>query len=177
MGSPSALPQDMTSGVASPGAGFSPDWNQIVELLLNSAPAGIIQSHLLPLLGLIDGPAGWNLPRLNLLDIVSNLSNGAVLRSMFRDWLLEIIDDTTYLNLWLNHFKNLLSGTESTTLSTIVGGANGDGTVSNPYELTIFTQGSFSAKVLIWKGYDENGVLSSLHLGFSANVGINLAAP
>ena len=145
--------------------------------MLNSAPAGIIQTHLLPLLGLIDGPnSAWDAPRLNLLDIVSNLSNGAVLRSMFRDWLLEIIANTTYLNVWLNHFKNLICGAESTTLSTIVGGTNGNGIVSDPYELTIFTQGSFSAKVLIWKGYDENEVLSSLHLGFSADVGINLGS-
>ena len=176
MGSPSSLPQDMTIDVASPGAGFSPDWNQIVELLLNSAPAGIIQTHLLPLLGLVDGPnSAWDLPRLNLLDIVSNLSNGAVLRSMFRDWLLEIIDDTNYLNVWLNHFKNLIQGTESTNLPIdILGGTNGNGTASDPYQLTIFTQGSFSANVLIWKGYDEHGVLSSLHLGFSTDVDFDL---
>jgi hypothetical protein len=111
VGSQSALPQDLTVSLMQTGQGFNPDFDQLLGLLLNAVPAGVLADHLLPILGL-DSSKMPSVPEIGLVGLLLNMNGPSDISNGIKQWALDILTDSVDFESWVRHLIALFTGTD-----------------------------------------------------------------
>ena len=156
-GPSASVPQNLTIGIAEAGQGFNPDFDQLLNILLNSIQSETISDHLLPILGL-DSSKSPSVPEIGIISLLMNMNNSQDLINGIKSWALEILTNSQGLSThpienWFYHAYALFTGTEPSPVSDFFPGA---GTYDDPWDLSFsFASNSGLFGVHIWM---ETGV-------------------
>ena len=136
-GPSSPMSQDMTIGIASAGDGFNPDFDQLLNVLLNSIESTTISNHLLPILGL-DSSKSPSVPEIGIISLLMNMNNSQDLINGIKSWALEILTNSQNLAThpienWFYHAYALFTGNTPVPVSDFFPGS---GTYNDPWDLS-----------------------------------------
>ena len=136
-GPSSPMSQDMTIGIASAGDGFNPDFDQLLNVLLNSIESTTISNHLLPILGL-DSTKSPSVPEIGIISLLMNMNNSQDLINGIKSWALEILTNSQNLAThpienWFYHAYALFTGNTPVPVSDFFPGS---GTYNDPWDLS-----------------------------------------
>ena len=73
-GPSASVPQNLSINIAEAGQGFNPDFDQLLNILLNAIPSSPISNHLLPILGL-DSSKSPSVPEIEIISLLMNMNN------------------------------------------------------------------------------------------------------
>ena len=163
--SPSAsVPQDLSIGIANAGQGFNPNFDQILNLLLNAIPSPTISNHLLPILGL-DSTVSPSVPEIGIVSLLMNMNNSEDLINGIKTWALEILTNsqglaTHPIENWFYHAYALFTGIEPNPVSDFFPGS---GTLQDPWDLSFdfaSNSGVFGLNIWMDTGVDGTTVVN-----------------
>ena len=138
-GSANDPPTDVTVGLVTPD-GFSPDYNQLLDMLLNSLSGyPMITDHLLPIIGL-NSSSLPTVPDIGIIDVLMGMDEPNDLVVAIKEWAVGIITDTTIptgsdstpFEAWIRHLVALITGSDPGS-----GMMLGDGTEASPWVWSI----------------------------------------
>lgn len=156
-GPSASVPQDLSIEIANAGQGFNPDFDQLLNILLNAIPSPTISDHLLPILGL-DSSKSPSVPEIGIISLLMNMNNSQDLINGIKSWALQILTNseglaTHPIENWFYHAYALFTGTEPSPVSDFFPGA---GTYDDPWDLSFsFASNSGLFGIHIWM---ETGV-------------------
>ena len=167
VGSQSALPQNLNVSLMQSGQGFNPDFNQLLGLLLNAVPAGVLSDHLLPILGL-DSSKVPSVPEIGLIGLLLNMNGPEDIANGIKQWAQGILTNTVDFESWVRHFVALFTGSDPGSEFL-----PGDGTEDNPWNFTISVgAGAGGLGLRLWTTNSPDGSYW-LHIGSNAHFSVD----